>query len=318
MPAMTASADTLPLRLRALLSEAGAARAGFTPCTAVDDDAHASYLRFIADGRHGAMAYMANHLEIRRNPALLLEDGTARSIVMCAFPYYPGNDAATDATDARFALYARGEDYHAVLRRRLAPAVSYLEEQGYRSRICIDSAPLRERYWAVRCGLGFIGLNSQLIVPGLGSYFFLSAIITEAPLPADEPCTGSCGSCGRCVRACPTGAIGPDGSFDARRCLSYLTIEYRGELPPGLPLGSRVYGCDSCQLCCPHNRGASPTPIAEFHPSPAIASLTRDEIASMTRPYFRRIFALTAVRRLRIEGLRRNALYKSADFGEKC
>lgn len=305
--------------LRDIILRAGALKVGFARCAPVAPDAHESYLRFISEGRHGAMGYMANHLEIRRNPALLLEDGSARTIVMCAFPYFtPSPQAQSTPCDARFAMYARGDDYHTVIRARLAEAVDYLAICGHTSRVCVDSAPLRERYWAVQAGIGFIGVNSQLIVPGAGSYIFLAGIVTSADLPPDTPCGDSCLQCGRCVRACPTGAIAPDGSFDARRCLSYLTIEYRGQLPEGLPLGNRVYGCDTCQMCCPHNSSPAPTSIHEFRPDPAIAALTRPQIAAMTRPQFKALFARSAVKRLRLEGLRRNALHPPGDLTEKC
>lgn len=289
----------------ALAIEAGALRVGYARCDEVDAEAHAQYLRFIAEGRHGAMKYMENHLPLRLNPAMLLEDGVAQTLIVCAFPYYTPDPRTT--TDARFATYARGTDYHTVLRQKLSTVTEALAKDGYASRICIDSAPLRERYWATRAGVGFIGLNSQLIVPGMGSYFFLATVITDAVMEADEPCTLDCGRCGRCVEACPGGAIGSDGSFDARKCLSYLTIEYRDDLPPDMRLGRNVYGCDACQQCCPHNRHATTTAIEEFQPRPAVMSLTRERIGAMTRPEFNTIFAGSAVKRTRLEGLKRNA-----------
>lgn len=293
-----------------LASMAGAAHTGFARAEEVDAAAHERYLEFLSEGRHGAMGYMANHLAIRRNPKLLLENGDARTLIVMAFPYFTPDNKG-DLTDARFAMYARGSDYHSVIRNRLGQLTEFLENRGFKSRICIDSAPLRERYWAVRAGIGFIGVNSQLIIPGEGSYFFLATIITEAEISPDQPCTGSCGECGRCVAACPGGAIGADGSFDARKCLSYLTIEYRGELPEGLRMGNNVYGCDSCQSCCPHNRCARPTDIGEFKPRDEVTGLTRRRIAEMTREEFSRIFKDSAVKRTRLEGLKRNALYFS-------
>lgn len=279
-------------------------RTGFARAGEVDRAAQELYLRFIAEGRHGAMGYMANHLNLRADPRLLLEDGEARSVIVCAFPYFWPEPA--EATDARFAIYARGSDYHIVLREKLQKVTDELSAAGFCSRICIDSAPLMERYWAVKAGVGFIGVNSQLIVPGEGSYFFLATIITDADLEPDEPRAGDCGRCGRCVKVCPGGAIGEDGSFDARRCLSYLTIEYRGKLPEGVSLGKNVYGCDSCQICCPHNRGARPTDIEELKPRQEVTSLTRDEIEAMTPSEFNRIFEGSAVKRVRLKGLKRN------------
>lgn len=304
---MTMSPEELREAVRSTALECGAVKVGFARCEPVEDDAWSAYERFVGEGRHGAMGYMANHMEIRRDPALLLEGAEAQAIVVCAFPYFTAGEEPE--TDARFALYARGKDYHHVLKSRLSAVTALLESAGYASRVCVDSAPLMERYWAVKAGVGFRGVNSQLIVDGAGSYVFLGSIVTSAPLEPDAPCTERCKGCGMCVKACPTGAIGADGSFDARKCLSYLTIEYRGELPDRLPLGKRVYGCDSCQLCCPHNVDAKPTSIDEFHPDEEIVALTRAQIASLTRPEFAALFARSAVKRLRLDGLKRNAAY---------
>ncbi len=297
------------MEMKCVISEiamqAGACAVGFAIAEEVGKEAHERYLRFVSEGRHGAMGYLANHTDIRRDPRKLLETAEARSLIVCAFPYFTPEDPLPN--DARFAVYARGSDYHVVLRERLAPIVGLLEEQGYVGRICIDSAPLRERYWAVQAGVGFIGFNSQLIVPGVGSYVFLATIVTDAALEPDESCRLGCVGCGQCVERCPGGAIGADGSFDARKCLSYLTIEYRGELPDELRLGDCIYGCDACQECCPHNREAKVTGIGEFMPREAIKELTRERILAMTRPEFAEVFSGSAVKRIRLEGLKRNA-----------
>lgn len=295
--------------VKELAMRCGACSVGFTIAEEVSAGAHELYMRFISDGKHGAMGYLANHAEIRRDPRKLLETADAKSLIVCAFPYFTPDPEVS--TDARFATYARGSDYHIVLRERLAPVTGFLEEHGHAVRVCIDSAPLRERYWAVQAGVGFIGVNSQLIVPGVGSYVFLATIVTDAVFELDEPCSLGCGECGRCVERCPGGAIGADGSFDARRCLSYLTIEYRGgSLPDDLQLGGCVYGCDQCQQCCPHNRKAEVTGIMEFMPRDSIAGLTRKRILEMTRPEFAGIFAGSAVKRVRLEGLKRNARHR--------
>ena len=292
-------------RVKDLAMRQGACAVGFTVACEVDGEAQELYTRFIGEGRHGAMGYLANHIDIRRDPRRLLETAEARSLIVCAFPYFTPDDTREGCV--RFAAYARGSDYHTVLRERLGCVADMLAQEGYSARICIDSAPLRERYWAVKAGVGFVGLNSQLIVPGVGSYVFLATIVTDAVFEPDEPCRLGCGACGRCVAQCPGGAIGPDGSFDARRCLSYLTIEYRGELPEGLKLGDCIYGCDICQQCCPHNRGAEMTGIEDFRPREAVVSLTRERILDMTRPEFGAVFAGSAVKRVRLDGLKRNA-----------
>ncbi|MDE6528003.1 MAG: 4Fe-4S dicluster domain-containing protein, partial [Muribaculaceae bacterium] len=207
---------------------------------------------------------------------------------------------------------------HEVLRRHLAPAAQLLADEGFSARICIDTAPVLERYWAVKGGIGFIGRNRQLIVPGMGSYFFLAEIITSAEIEPDTPCALTCGNCGKCVEACPGGALDAPDGFDATSCLSYLTIEHRGELPAATgkgcksrpiaeALGNRVYGCDECQRVCPHNADPPVTGIAEFRMRPALRGITRAGILDMTQQQFSTIFSHSAVKRAKLAGLQRNA-----------
>ncbi len=307
-------------RLTRLALAAGASKTGFARAGEVDAEVVASFSRCLAQGRHGGMEYLANHPHIRRNPSLLLDGyaAEARTVMVCAFPYYHAERQHADA--AQIAMYAHGSDYHEVLRRRLQPLVAMVEAEGERGRVCVDSAPILERYWAVRAGVGFRGVNGQLIVPGMGSYFFLAEIVTTADVEPDTPCTLKCQGCGRCVRACPGGAIGADGSFDARRCLSYLTIEHRGELPDMIgegdgaksrpmaeAMGNRVYGCDECQRVCPHNSDAVQTGIGEFGLRESLRHLTAGDIASMEQGDFSRIFSHSAVKRVKLAGLQRNA-----------
>ena len=176
---------------------------------------------------------------------------------------------------------------------------------GAQCRVTVDTAPLRERYWAVEAGLGFIGVNNQLIIPGTGSWVLLGEIITTLPLDADEPCRLSCDGCMRCVKACPGRALDGHGGMDAGRCMSYLTIEFRGEGPIGC--GDRIYGCDICQEVCPHNSCSSPSKIPAFTPRESILSLTRDDILTMEQGEFSRIFTHSAIKRTKLAGLRRNA-----------
>lgn len=339
--------------------------AGISPLPHSETD---RYRRWIAEGMNGGMDYMARHLELRDNPALLLPGAT--SIISCAFSYYsplPIASASTRTASAstpvpdrgasdglRWARYSLGTDYHEVLRARLGEVAAWITDQtGAQCRVCVDTAPLRERYWAVRSGLGFIGLNDQLIIPGAGSYFFLGEIITTLPLDPDAPCTLTCGSCRACIKACPghaliptadsigsstiaptprpladtcsqphaasnphphadTGsqphAAGDHRSFlDARKCLSYLTIEHRGDFPEGTAIGNHIYGCDICQEVCPHNVNPPVTKIPEFAPRPEILSLTREEILAMSQADFSRIFTHSAIKRTKLVGLHRNA-----------
>lgn len=290
---------------RVLTPKRGIAAFGIAAARPVDAEASARYSRWIAAGCHGSMEYLARNCVVRDDPRLLLDDGVARSLVVCAFPYYPHEGRSPELP--HIARYALGRDYHEVVRERLSEAVGELRDlYGGEWRVCVDTAPLRERYWAVQAGVGFVGRNSQLIVPGVGSYCFIGTIITSVEIEPDKPCTCTCDGCGRCVAECPGGAIGPDGSFDARRCLSYLTIEYRGAFPEGTRLGNALYGCDRCQEVCPHNCRPMPALLPDFDPRPGLLQLTADDVAGMTPEGFSKLFSHSAVKRTKLAGLLRN------------
>lgn len=281
---------------------------GIARAMPVGKEAVNQFRKWLADGCQGEMSYLEKYAEVRDDPRLLL-DG-AESLIVTAFNYYPARRQAPDRP--QIAAYALGRDYHEVVRERLARLADAIKRQwGGATRVCVDTAPLRERYWAVRAGLGFIGRNSQLILPGRGSHFFIGTILSTVAFAPTEPCKLSCGDCGACLRACPTGALDGSGRMDARRCLSYLTIEYRGPLSRGLSLGNRLYGCDACQMVCPHNRNAVATGIPEFAPSDEILSLTREQIARMTPEEFSRLFRHSAIKRTKLSGLQRNLAHMS-------
>lgn len=286
-------------QLDAAIRDAGGVAWGVARPGQVDDQ-HLQYFEsWLRDGNHGEMRYMERYGDIRRDPRLLL-DG-AKSIIMAAFPYYHHDQH--EGNLQRIASYAHGDDYHEVMRARLGQVADTLGDLAG-NRICVDTAPLFERYWAVKAGVGFIGRNRMLIVPGYGSYVLLGSIITTLELPASEPCRESCKGCGRCVEACPAGAL--DGA--ACRCLSYLTIEYRGEFDAGVNLHGRLYGCDTCQRVCPHNASATDTSIAEFHPREALRRLAPEDVIDMTQTEFSTIMRRSAIKRVKLAGLQRNAL----------
>lgn len=289
--------------LKEIAKTCGVASFGIADALGVDADVEAFYRRWIASGFHGEMGYLERYEDVRSDPRLLL-DG-AQSLIVAVFNYYPRQMQPDDAP--RIASYALGRDYHEVVRERLEQMATYIRDSwGGRTRVCVDTAPLRERYWAVKAGVGFIGRNGLLIVPNQGTYFFIGTILTTVHFEPDEPCEGDCKECGVCVRECPAGALCGDGSMDARRCLSYLTIEYRGELPENTPLGNRLYGCDTCQIVCPHNRDAQPTDIAEFMPSDELLKLDAEAVEQMTQEEFSRIFRHSAIKRVKLAGLQRN------------
>lgn len=298
--------------LRRRLKDAGVFKSGIARVEAVDAATITSYDRWLSEGMNGEMAYLEKYHDIRSNPALLLPG--ARSVVSCAFNYWWG---PVDSP-LRWASYALGDDYHDVVRGRLqSVADAITAETGAECRVCVDTAPILERYWAVRSGVGFIGLNQQLIIPGAGTHFFLGEIITTLDLTTDAPCTLTCGECRRCLRACPGGALRENDkapgnpateiTLDSRRCLSYLTIEYRGEFPDGTRPGKHIYGCDVCQEVCPHNSKAPLSDIEEFRPRPTILRLDTDAILAMRQEDFSAIFRKSAIKRTKLTGLQRNA-----------
>ncbi len=290
--------------IRRILVDAGVYRAGFARVGPVDGSAVEGYRRWIDNGLHGEMDYMERYGDVRDDPSRLLEG--ARTVISCAFNYYYPVRFGDNAL--KLARYALGDDYHEVVREHLSDAVSCIKEAfGGEMRVCVDTAPLRERYWAMRAGVGFIGRNGHLIIHGAGSYFFLGEIITTLEVEPDEPCRDECDGCGACVSRCPGGALRTDGTVDARRCVSCLTIEHRGEFNDDVALGDRLYGCDVCQEVCPHNACPPMSGIPEFRPRPELLHLDRGRVLSMIHEEYCRLFRRSAIKRAKLAGLQRNA-----------
>lgn len=291
--------------IKRLLEEAGAYRSGIARAGEVDATVMADYGRWISSGNHASMTYLERYTDIRRNPTLLLPG--ARSVISSVFNYWWGKQAAP----LQWASYALGDDYHDVVRERLQRVAERIStETGAECRVCVDTAPILERYWAVRSGIGFIGRNRQLIVPGAGTHFFIGEILTTLDLTPDNPCALSCMDCRRCLNSCPGGALTGD-RLDANRCLSYLTIEHRGDFPSStspLRLGRHIYGCDVCQDVCPHNHDAPISTIEEFRPREPILRLDTEAILSMSQEDFSIIFRRSAIKRTKLAGLHRNAI----------
>lgn len=284
--------------------DAGASACGIATVEPVDSGARETYSRWVDSGACASMEFCRRYGDVRDNPALLL-DG-ARSMICCAFNYH--SDTTSWRLPGKVASYALASDYHIVVRQRLQQLADMIASTyGGETRVCVDTAPLRERYWAARCGVGFIGLNNQLIVPGVGSYVFLGEMLWTGeasptpPLPRQE-----CDRCMACVRACPGHALAGDGSCDARRCVSYLTIEHRGELPPDSWLDGWIYGCDVCQRVCPHNSHATTTDIEEFNSTHPIVLLSAEDLATCSSSRFRRLSATSAMSRISLAQLLRN------------
>lgn len=295
--------------LKAEAQRLGFSVCGCAPAAPVEEWRRRQWEHYLSHHHHAGMAYLENHLDKRLNPQLLV-DG-AQTVVSLALNYYQGD--ACIFGSYQFARYAVGRDYHEVVKERLATLLQFVRQVSddrVDGRAFCDTAPVDEHYWAWRCGLGWLGRNTQLIIPHAGSHFFLGELILTAPVDHyDAPLSSHCGNCLRCVKACPTGALSPADGLDARRCLSYLTIEHRGPFPPELPtppLGNCIYGCDRCIAACPHNQSAPLTEVQDFYPRSELTQMSADDWSSLTQEQFSRIFTHSAVKRTKLEGLLRN------------
>jgi epoxyqueuosine reductase len=298
-------------RIKALGRSLGFQKVGIADIELAEHEAHLE--RWLARGMHGEMEWMARHGTRRSRPAELVP-GTVR-VISARMDYLP------DAVDSPLDLlerpdtgvvsrYALGRDYHKVLRRRLQTLATRLEERigpfGY--RVFVDSAPVLEKALAQKAGLGWIGKHSNLLDRDTGSWFFLGEIYTDLPLPVDAPSRNHCGECRRCIDACPTGAIVAPYQVDARRCISYLTIELRTSIPESLrPLmGNRIYGCDDCQAVCPWNRFARPTEEPDFAPRNGLDAPSLRRLFAWDEETFLRRTEGSAIRRIGFECWLRN------------
>lgn len=257
---------------------------------------------------HGEMAYMANHLEKRLDPRLLVDN--ARSVVSVLLNYFPA-EKQTDPTAPVLSKYAFGTDYHFVMKDKLGELLQFIQSEiaPCEGRCFVDSAPVLDRAWAARAGLGWIGKNTNLISTEHGSFFFIGELIIDLELPADDKVVRNhCGNCTRCLDACPTKALVAPFVLDARRCISYQTIENKGKIEPELKgkFENRVFGCDICQDVCPWNLKSETHREPAFHPDVKLMNLTKSEWENMDKPLFNELFRNSAVKRTRFEGLKRN------------
>lgn len=262
---------------------------------------------WLKSGFHGQMSYMENHFDKRLDPTLLVPG--AQSVISLAYNYFPKEFQREDSY--KLSKYAYGEDYHLVVKDKLRDLVSSMQERlgSFHARVFTDSAPIMERSWAQRSGLGWIGKHSLLISKSKGSYFFLAEIITDLELESDVPfSTDHCGTCTRCVDACPTEAIIPDKTVDASKCISYLTIELKDEIPVEFrgKFEEWMFGCDICLDVCPWNRFSLPHSEPRFEPRSEILEYSKKDWEEITEDLFKDLFANSAVERTKFSGLKRN------------
>jgi len=264
--------------------------------------------KWLSDGRNGKMDYMQNHFDKRLDPRLLVDD--AKSVVSLLLNYYP-NDAQLDPDAPKLSKYAYGEDYHFVIKDKLKELFNFIQEEvgEVGGRVFVDSAPVMDKAWAKKSGLGWIGKNSNLINPKNGSFFFIAELILDLELTEDGPMKDYCGTCTRCIDACPTDAIVEPYVVDGSKCISYLTIELKDQIIPSEFKGKMenwMFGCDICQDVCPWNRFSKPHSESKFNPHDQLLKMSKADWEDISEEVFRELFRNSAVKRTKNVGLVRN------------
>lgn len=256
---------------------------------------------------HGEMQYMENHFDKRLDPTKLVED--SKSVVSLLLNYFPSKEPQ-DKTAPKISKYAYGSDYHFVIKKKLRQLLEFIyEEIGEVSgRAFVDSAPVLDKAWAAKSGLGWVGKNSNLITKDTGSFYFIAELIIDLPLNYDNPTTDHCGTCSACIDACPTNAIVDPYVVDGSKCISYFTIELKNELPSSMKgsFDNWMFGCDICQDVCPWNRFSKAHSEPLFNPNEKLLSMTKSEWEEITEELFQEIFKKSAVKRTKYSGLKRN------------
>ncbi len=296
---------------------------GFDGCrftSALPPTSAPQFRRWLAEGRHGTMGYLERNTPKRDDPQLVLPG--ARSVIALAIGYAGGkSEAQNPAVTGIIARYARHTDYHDVLAERLKTLSAFVDSlggEGARSLWYVDTGPILERDLAQRAGLGFVGKHTNLISRELGNWFFISEILTTLAIDPDPSDRNRCGSCARCIAACPTSAITAPFELDARRCISYLTIELKGSIPEEFrpALGNRIFGCDDCLAVCPWNRFAREASLMKPHARSDLAGPDLLELLSLDEDAFRRRFAGTPILRTKRRGLLRNVCVALGNTGD--
>ncbi|MFC4688109.1 tRNA epoxyqueuosine(34) reductase QueG [Epilithonimonas pallida] len=255
---------------------------------------------------HGEMKYMENHFDKRLDPRLLVEG--SKSVISLSYNYFPEEKLQNE--NFKISKYAYGEDYHEVIKEKLRSLVAELQDEigEFSFRVFVDSAPVLEKAWARKSGIGWVGKNSNLITKKYGSFYFLAEIICDLDLVEDSPVTDHCGSCTKCIDACPTHAIISDKIIDGSKCISYATIELKDQIPDFFKnkMDDWMFGCDVCQDVCPWNRFSAPTLEEKFHPNSQLKNFTKQEWKDITQEIFSSVFRKSAIKRTKFAGLKRN------------
>ena len=261
---------------------------------------------WLKNNRHGEMAYMENHFDKRLDPRLLV-DG-AKSVISLLLNYYP--EASQAEGTYKISKYAYGQDYHHVIKTKLKQLQEFIADAvgEVNGRAFVDSAPVMDKAWAARSGLGWMGKHSNLLTQQVGSYYFIAELIVDLELEYDTPVTDHCGTCTACIDACPTEAIIAPYVVDGSKCISYFTIELKNEIPNEVKgqFDDWVFGCDICQEVCPWNRFSKPHSEPLFNPDPELLSMTKKDWEEITEDVFKKVFQKSAVKRTKYSGLKRN------------
>lgn len=308
----TIEKNTLLLREEA--QRLGFAFVGISKATRLDEEAQ-RLEKWLNQGAHGKMSYMENHFEKRVDPTKLVPG--AKSVVSLMYNYH-SEKKQVDPTAPKISQYAYGKDYHFTIKHKLKTLLQFLQNEigEIAGRCFVDSAPVLERDWAKRSGIGWIGKNTLLIHPKAGSYFFLAELIIDLELVADSPIKDYCGTCRKCIDACPTEAISPEGNLvDGSKCISYLTIELKENMPTEFTnkMDNWMFGCDVCQEVCPWNRFSTPHQEPEFEPHPDLLAMKKGDWEELTEEVFRTVFRKSAVKRTKFLGLKRNIEFLKKD-----
>ena len=294
----------------AQLIKAEAKRLGFLSCgiskAGFLEDEAPRLEQWLLDGYHGSMSYMENHFDKRLDPRKLVPG--AKSVVSLLYNYFP--ESTQESGSYKISKYAYGEDYHFVVRDKLKELMAHINEAvgSVQGRVFVDSAPVLEKAWAVKSGLGWLGKNTNLISKQTGSFFFLAELIIDLDLPQDGPVTDHCGQCTACIDACPTQAIIAPYVLDGSKCISHLTIELKSEIPSDFSghMDDWIFGCDICQDVCPWNRFSKPHSETRFKPKPELLKKDKTQWRELTQEVFGQLFDKSAVQRTKYKGLMRN------------
>ncbi|WP_228852634.1 tRNA epoxyqueuosine(34) reductase QueG [Aegicerativicinus sediminis] len=265
---------------------------------------------WLKKGMHGKMGYMENHFDKRLNPALLVPG--AKSVISLLLNYYTEKEQ-TDPEAPKISKYAYGEDYHFVIKNKLKSLLEYIRDNigDIDGRVFVDSAPVMDKAWAAKSGLGWIGKNSNLLSRKVGSYFFIAELIVDMELLYDGPTTDHCGTCTACIDACPTEAIIQPYVVDGSKCISYFTIELKDSIPTQYKgsFENWMFGCDICQEVCPWNRFSTPHTEDSFSPHTELLEMTKTDWQELTEETFKKVFKNSAVKRTKFSGLKRNIAF---------